>query len=46
MSGRADIGFAEMIDMDLFDVGTGRIGRDLLLIVLTVPAVFSGRGAS
>ena len=45
VSGRADIGFEKMIDMDLAYTQSRTILLDLILIVLTFRAVVTGRGA-
>ncbi|MHA7876571.1 WecB/TagA/CpsF family glycosyltransferase [Roseivivax sp.] len=45
VSGRADIGFDKMIDMDLAYVRAKSPLLDLLLIAMTFRAVVSGRGA-
>ena len=45
VSGRADIGFDKMIDMDLAYIRSRSLLLDLLLLTLTVRAVFGGRGA-
>ncbi|GGG65074.1 hypothetical protein GCM10011415_09780 [Salipiger pallidus] len=45
VSGRAEIGFDRMIDMDLAYVRSRSLLLDLMLLVLTVQAVRSGRGA-
>lgn len=45
VSGRANIGFEKMIDLDLAYVRTRSAWLDLLLIALTFRAVLSGRGA-
>ena len=45
VSGRADIGFDKMIDMDLAYVRSPSTLLDLMLIGLTFRAVLSGRGA-
>lgn len=45
VSGRADIGFDKMIDMDLAYARSTSPLLDLVLIALTFRAVFSGRGA-
>jgi exopolysaccharide biosynthesis WecB/TagA/CpsF family protein len=45
VSGRADIGFDRMIDMDLAYARSRSLLLDLLLIALTFRAVLSGRGA-
>lgn len=45
VSGRADIGFDKMIDMDLAYARSRSVVLDILLIGLTFRAVLSGRGA-
>ena len=45
VSGRADIDFDKMIDMDVAYVRSKSILLDLMLLLLTVRAVVSGRGA-
>lgn len=45
VSGRADIGFDQMIDMDLSYARSRTVILDLLIIALTFRAVASGRGA-
>ncbi|MDV7144002.1 WecB/TagA/CpsF family glycosyltransferase [Tropicimonas sp. TH_r6] len=45
VSGRADIGFDKMIDMDLAYAASRTLLLDLTLIALTFRAVISGRGA-
>ena len=45
VSGRADIGFDKMIDMDVAYVRSKNTLLDLMLLLLTVRAVVSGRGA-
>lgn len=45
VSGRADIGFDKMIDLDLAYVGSRSVTVDLALIALTVRACLTGRGA-
>lgn len=45
VSGRADIGFERMIDMDLAYARSRTLMLDLMLIALTFRAVLSGRGA-
>ena len=45
VSGRADIGFEKMIDMDLAYAASRTILLDLILICMTFRAVFSARGA-
>lgn len=45
VSGRADIGFDKMVDMDVAYVRSRSFLLDLLLLTLTARAVLSGRGA-
>ena len=45
VSGRAEIGFEKMIDMDLAYVRSRTIVLDLMLVLLTFRAVVGGRGA-
>ncbi len=45
VSGRADVGFDKMIDMDLAYTRSRSVLLDLVLIALTFRAVVSGRGA-
>lgn len=45
VSGRADIGFDRMIEMDLSYVRSRSLILDILLILATFRAVFTGRGA-
>lgn len=45
VSGRADIGFERMIDMDLAYARSRSLLLDMMLIALTFRAVLSGRGA-
>jgi len=45
VSGRSDIDFKTWIDMDLEYIETWSVRLDLKLLVKTVPAVLSGRGA-
>jgi len=45
VSGRADIGFEEMIDLDLDYVRRVSVRTDLSVLLRTVSAVLSGRGA-
>ena len=44
-SGRAEIGFERMVDMDLAYARSRSLLLDLLLIAMTFRAVLSGRGA-
>lgn len=45
ISGRADIGFDKMIDLDLAYVRGRSLALDLMILSLTVRAVLQGRGA-
>jgi len=45
ISGRADIGFNEMIDLDLYYLENWTLGMDLKIILKTIFAVFSRKGA-
>ena len=45
VSGRAEIGFERMLQMDNAYIRSRSIVLDLTIIALTVRAVFSGRGA-
>lgn len=45
VSGRADIGFDKMVDMDIAYVRSRGILLDVMLLLLTARAVVSGRGA-
>lgn len=45
VAGRADLGFDEMIDLDVGYVRQAGLGTDLVILAKTVRAVTSGRGA-
>jgi len=45
VSGRCDVSFAEMIDLDLRYVRNQSIWLDAKILLLTIPAVIGGRGA-
>lgn len=45
VSGRAEIGFDEMVDLDIHYARTGSLSADLVILARTFEAVFSGRGA-
>ncbi|MCP1199061.1 WecB/TagA/CpsF family glycosyltransferase [Notoacmeibacter sp. MSK16QG-6] len=45
VSGRAEIGFEKMVDMDVAYVRSKSVFLDIALLALTVRAVFTGRGA-
>jgi exopolysaccharide biosynthesis polyprenyl glycosylphosphotransferase len=46
VSGRNQIGFEEWVKLDLAYIDSWSLGLDLLLLLRTIPAVLSGRGAS
>jgi exopolysaccharide biosynthesis polyprenyl glycosylphosphotransferase len=45
VSGRAEIGFDEMVELDIHYARTGSLWADLVILMRTFEAVFSGRGA-
>lgn len=45
VSGRSDLDFDTWIDLDLEYIQRWSLWADIKLLVLTVPAVLSGRGA-
>lgn len=45
VSGRGDVPFTEQVRMDLDYIQTRTLKRDLLLLLKTIPAVLTGRGA-
>lgn len=45
VSGRGDISYEEMIQLDLFYVENWSFGLDLKILLKTIPAILSGRGA-
>ena len=45
VSGRSDIDFETWVEMDLEYIETWNLRKDLKILLLTVPAVLSGRGA-
>jgi lipopolysaccharide/colanic/teichoic acid biosynthesis glycosyltransferase len=45
VSGRADLDFQQQVELDLRYIRERTFWLDLKLIVLTVPAVLSGKGA-
>jgi lipopolysaccharide/colanic/teichoic acid biosynthesis glycosyltransferase len=46
VAGRTSLSFTEMLRLDCRYVDTWSLGRDLLILVRTVPAVLSGKGAN
>jgi len=45
VSGRSDLDFATAVDMDLAYIDSWTVRKDMKLLVMTLPAVLSGRGA-
>lgn len=45
VSGRSEVDFSEWVDLDLEYIRTWSLRLDLKLLLLTIPAVISGRGA-
>ncbi len=45
VSGRSELGFEEMVKLDLFYVDNWSIWLDLAILLLTAPAILSGEGA-
>lgn len=45
VSGRSELGFEEMVKLDLFYVDNWSIWLDLAILLLTLPAILSGEGA-
>jgi exopolysaccharide biosynthesis polyprenyl glycosylphosphotransferase len=45
VSGRSDLSFDEMVRLDLFYIENWSLGFDISLLVRTLPAALSGRGA-
>lgn len=45
VSGRAEVGFDDMVDMDIAYARNGRLSFDLSILLRTVRAVVTGRGA-
>jgi len=43
--GRSEIDFSEWVELDLEYIRTWSLRLDLKLLLLTIPAVISGRGA-
>ena len=44
--GRSDLGFQEMVQLDLYYIQNWSVWLDLKILLLTVPAVLRGRGAA
>jgi exopolysaccharide biosynthesis polyprenyl glycosylphosphotransferase len=45
VSGRSELGFDEMVMLDLYYIENWSLGLDLRIMLRTIPAVFRGRGA-
>ncbi len=45
VSGRSELGFEEMVKLDLFYVDNWSIWLDIAILILTIPAILSGEGA-
>jgi lipopolysaccharide/colanic/teichoic acid biosynthesis glycosyltransferase len=45
VSGRSDLGFEEMVTLDLFYIENWSVWLDLVVLLRTVPAVLRARGA-
>lgn len=45
VSGRASISYQEMIELDLYYLENWSLGLDLKILLRTIPAILSGRGA-
>ncbi|MDD3818391.1 MAG: sugar transferase, partial [Actinomycetota bacterium] len=45
VSGRSDTNFEEMTRLDLYYIQNWSIGMDIKILLKTIPAVLSGRGA-
>ncbi len=45
ISGRSEIGYDEWIELDLYYIQNRSLLLDILIVVQTIPAVLSGRGA-
>jgi lipopolysaccharide/colanic/teichoic acid biosynthesis glycosyltransferase len=45
VSGRSDLSYQQRIDFDLYYIGNWSLGLDLLILLRTIPAVLSRKGA-
>jgi lipopolysaccharide/colanic/teichoic acid biosynthesis glycosyltransferase len=45
ISGRSDIPFKEQVELDKQYIGSHGIWRDFIILLKTIPAVITGRGA-
>jgi lipopolysaccharide/colanic/teichoic acid biosynthesis glycosyltransferase len=46
VSGRSDLGFKEMVQLDIYYIQNWSPWLDLKILIMTLPAVLKGRGAS
>jgi lipopolysaccharide/colanic/teichoic acid biosynthesis glycosyltransferase len=45
ISGRSDISFMEQVELDKQYISSRSLWKDLVILLRTIPAVFTGRGA-
>ena len=45
ISGRSEVGYDEWVELDLYYIQNRSLLLDLLIVLQTIPAVLSGRGA-
>ena len=45
VSGRSELGFSEQVLMDIMYIENWSLGLDLRILLRTIPAVLSGKGA-
>jgi len=45
VSGRSNLDFEEMVRLDMYYIQNWSIGMDIKILIKTIPAVLSGRGA-
>lgn len=45
VSGRSDLSYQQRVDLDLYYINNWSLGLDLLILLRTIPAVLSRRGA-
>jgi lipopolysaccharide/colanic/teichoic acid biosynthesis glycosyltransferase len=45
VSGRSELGFSEQVLMDIMYIENWSLGMDLRILLRTVPAVLTGKGA-
>ena len=45
ISGRSDISFMEQVELDKQYIGSRSLWKDMIILLKTIPAVFTGRGA-